>query len=250
MVLGWENTSDSAWVLELRNDGAYCENTYVEITGKFQANNGMNFVPASVSGGAGTNSFHDTRIDRFQGSITAVGGEGVHMAGKLQYAWFGPGVALFAKANDVTGFVLTGEGDGWYTGTNIVGCKFETVGSETGTFGVETASGYDGFRPPMLFNPKLNGGGAGWITRNDPGGNEMVAYIRGDGAALEFGNLGVHTWRFGQTGATYGPFLSSPPNLPAGLDDPGAWYIDDGTNTSSGNVAIRIWDGSAWVDQN
>jgi hypothetical protein len=39
---------------------------------------------------------------------------------------------------------------------------------------------------------------------------------------------------------------SSPPSNPGSGD----WYIDDGTNTSSGNLGIRIYDGSSWVDQN
>lgn len=39
---------------------------------------------------------------------------------------------------------------------------------------------------------------------------------------------------------------SSPPSNPGSGD----WYLDDGTNTSSGNLGIRIYDGSSWVDQN
>jgi len=39
---------------------------------------------------------------------------------------------------------------------------------------------------------------------------------------------------------------STPPANPTAGD----WYIDDGTNTASGNLAIRIYDGTAWVDMN
>ena len=42
------------------------------------------------------------------------------------------------------------------------------------------------------------------------------------------------------------PVLSSPPSNP----EPGEEYIDDGTNTSSGNLAKRIYDGASWIDQN
>jgi len=39
---------------------------------------------------------------------------------------------------------------------------------------------------------------------------------------------------------------SSAPSSPSAGD----WYIDDGSNTSSGNLAIRIYNGTSWVDQN
>jgi len=42
------------------------------------------------------------------------------------------------------------------------------------------------------------------------------------------------------------PVLSGPPTNP----EIGEEYVDDGTNTSSGNLAKRIYDGTAWVDQN
>lgn len=42
------------------------------------------------------------------------------------------------------------------------------------------------------------------------------------------------------------PVLSSPPSNP----EAGDYYIDNGTNTSSNNMAMRIYDGSVWVDQN
>jgi len=42
------------------------------------------------------------------------------------------------------------------------------------------------------------------------------------------------------------PVLSSPPSNA----EIGEEYIDDGSNTSSGNLAKRIYDGTAWVDQN
>lgn len=42
------------------------------------------------------------------------------------------------------------------------------------------------------------------------------------------------------------PLLSSPPSNP----EAGDYYLDDGTNTGSGNVSVRVYDGTAWVDQN
>lgn len=39
---------------------------------------------------------------------------------------------------------------------------------------------------------------------------------------------------------------STAPSSPSSGD----MYIDDGTNTASGNLSLRIYDGTSWVDQN
>lgn len=49
-----------------------------------------------------------------------------------------------------------------------------------------------------------------------------------------------------QGGWTQMPLQSIAPTAPQA----GQWYLDDGTNTASGNAAVRLYNGTAWVDQN
>jgi hypothetical protein len=66
------------------------------------------------------------------------------------------------------------------------------------------------------------------------------------------GNLVIKDKQNGNTytlkpdGSIGRPLLSSPPSSPSAGDS----YQDDGTNTASGNTALRIYNGTSWVDQN
>lgn len=80
-------------------------------------------------------------------------------------------------------------------------------------------------------------------------GGGLIGFINGQGLVFSINGTSIECRGNPLTGVdrVEGQSVkSSPPSSPSAGD----WYIDDGTNTSSGNVAMRIYDGSAWVDQN
>lgn len=163
----FRNSTNSSTCISIENHDSWSEANL--LSGTFEGDRIIDFVPASITGGSGTDSFHDTKIERLTANIHEWG---IRLRGKVQYCHFDK-PTLFAKDDDVVGFVL---GSGWFDATTVQSMKFEdTVGFEN-TYGVRTTDGYDDWRPPLFVGGKPGGVGiSGTADLADP--NHAVPWI-------------------------------------------------------------------------
>lgn len=143
----FHNSAGDCVAVELRNVDGFCEDTYV--SGRYATDIGLRTTPASITGGSGTDSFHDTHI---------------------AYAWM---------STDTVGFHLRGN---WANSTFVqptwqpsddgsVGFKFETSmcegltilspkledasNTQTGCVGFQTTENFEGQFTPLVVNERI-----------------------------------------------------------------------------------------------
>jgi hypothetical protein len=102
-----------------------------------------------------------------------------------------------------------------------------------------------------VFEITNDGGGQIVFSTNDSGGNktDRMFIDPGDTPALgiDRANLNMNSNQVNNVDQFGSQTIkSTEPSSPSAGD----WYIDDGSNTSSGNLAIRIYNGTNWIDQN
>ena len=151
-------THTGSVAISIEGHDVWCELNIIE--GRLKADNGIDFIPASVTGGTGTDSFQSNTIRDTMFHTHANGGFGMRVRGNHQYCRYS-GIRFHINADNGRGIVLEGLlGDGANTG--LQGClfstlKFENNDSSTGEIAIQTGSNYDGFYAPLFIQPHVSG---------------------------------------------------------------------------------------------
>lgn len=222
------------------NEGGRLSGTYV-------VDIGLEARPQSyLQSGTGSDSYHDTVIDQIH--INAYN-TGIHLRGEWQFSqMIKP--AIFAKTDNVVCLKL---GPGLYSGLTITSAKFEDPARTlTGTIGIQTINGYDGYHSPCLVNPKFEaidtiGDWADWYHEmvmidsrhgdiNIRNVNESAVFTASSTGDVEVAGSTRHT------SGTTGPSIETAENLAGKIGNhDGEIRMDDGTNTVARMTAC-IWD--------
>ena len=262
-VVDFDSGDDSTFGVRLENHDRWAESNV--ITGKIRAGICIDSVTATMTGGSGTNSFHETRLRDLHLHPTNIG---IRCRGNWSFCDIHH-CRVFLMDDGADAFYLD---SGKMSGTSVTSCKVEEPGG-SGT-GVAVGPNYNGWNAPTFFGGHFSTTN---LSRNDGTGNQPVPWVHSGSNSLKINDIvsgatvGFETkamWPgFEQTvdGVKIGRYIdmdgnpirnaehfegqqlrSSPPSSPSAGD----WYIDDGSNTETGDVAMRIHDGSKWVNQN
>lgn len=168
-----------ATCLEIRNDAVYSELGVVE--GLYRGGNGIDFVPASVTGGSGTDSFQSNTIRDVNVEPELDGGFGVRMRGNFRYSEIrrldasvrgDGGAALVVGSHDTLGTVISGMG-------------VEASGGASDVVGVRTTSSYDNYYAPLFVG--YQPGGVDRTDLHDEGHDFPT--VRSEAGKLRLGTL-------------------------------------------------------------
>lgn len=139
--------------ISVENHDLYSEAN--RLCGDIRAPVGIRFVPASETGGSGTDSFHDTVIDHAHINADTVG---IRLAGVFQMCELRK-VALFGTSNGADLMVLDAAR---MDGTVITATKWESPANAGDITAVVTGPNYDGW-----YGPTVVGGYLGYgVTQN------------------------------------------------------------------------------------
>lgn len=143
-------------VIEVRNEDDFCELGVIDEC-RLRGGNGIDFVPASVTGGSGTQSFQGTTIRDVQINHLASGGFGIRPRGNFKYCEirrpniFPNGVGSTALLWD------TDHGGTGAVGTVVTALQAETTSGVPGTTAVGSGDVYDGYYGALHVNPQSFG---------------------------------------------------------------------------------------------
>lgn len=127
--------------VSIENHVRWAEMNYVQ-AGKIAADICVDFVPASVTGGTGTDSFQGCRVEHVILSTRAIG---IRTRGNLNYCKF-DNSQIFLHNTGAVGIELNGE--------QYRGCTFEAIKTEehaSDCVSLHTGPNYDGFYGPTFF---------------------------------------------------------------------------------------------------
>jgi hypothetical protein len=168
------SSNDDCFGVSVENHDLYSEANRIE--GDYSCPVGIQYVPASETGGSGTDSFHDNVIDQAHINASNVG---VHLAGIFQYCDLRK-VALFGTERGTDLMVLDAPR---MDGTVMTATKWESPPNPGGVTGIVTGPAYDGW-----YGPTIVGGWMGWGVstdhRNDGAKNPTVVQLWTYGGAM------------------------------------------------------------------
>ncbi|WP_152042622.1 hypothetical protein [Salinigranum salinum] len=150
----FENSNNTAVGVAVENYAGWAESTHIADTRLF-CDICVDFRPASITGGPGTDSYHGTTLENAKFEVRNVG---VRARGTFDYSYIDH-CSFFAKGSDVTLLQL-----GWddtdqkprYEATVIAACKFEDPGgSSSNTTAIRLGPNYDGFFGPLILGGKM-----------------------------------------------------------------------------------------------
>jgi len=148
-----QSSKANCFGISVENHDLYSEAN--RLGGDIRAPVGIRFVPASETGGSGTDSFHDTVIDHAHINASNVG---IRLAGVFQMCELRK-VALFGTANGADLMVLDAPR---MDGTVISATKWESPPDPGDITAIVTGSNYDGF-----YGPTVVGGYLGYGVTED-----------------------------------------------------------------------------------
>ena len=145
----FHNSTNDAVGVSLENHEQFTEKSH--IGGKYFTDIGLDSKPPSVTGGTGTDSFHNTYLDAPHFNFENIG---IRLRGNWAMS-HATQPSMFPKADGATCLVL---GTTKASGFTIVSAKFEdsTGGSYANTLGIEATPEYEWTLPPLLVNPELS----------------------------------------------------------------------------------------------
>lgn len=142
--VAFRNSSGNAVGVSLENHDGWTESS--KIGGSYTADIGIDSKPAGLTGGTGTESFHDTVLDNPKINAYNIG---IRFRGWWQYCHIEKPV-VWTKTDGVSCYVLGAER---MDGTNILSMKAETAAGQE-SIGIETAGDFEGF----WYGPTIIGG--------------------------------------------------------------------------------------------
>lgn len=263
----FRNDTNDAVGVSIENHDAFCEGSH--IGGRYRTDIGIDFRPASVTGGTGTESFHSTVIDAPHVNTHNVG---LRLRGNFSFSHVTQ-PSIVAKADDVTCLVL---GTSKATGTTILSAKFENTAGISNLTAIETTDAFDWTLAPMFVNPSFNGVDTrgefadqydnltvltskwGEVSVTDLAGTtELSVNTRSPGGEITFKNNqgaiqsadGSVKIDFGTGDVQLSGSVSSTPQDVRTIQGPGrgdtAYHDGSGSNTEG----PAFYDGDAWVSQ-
>lgn len=139
------NGSGTSVGISIENHQRWSEMNYIEAR-RIRADICVDFVPASVTGGSGTESFQGCRILHSQIAANDIG---IRTRGNLNYCKF-DNCQIFLHGDGAVGIELNG--------TQYRGCTFNAIKTEehaTDCVSLHTGPDYDGFYGPTFFGGHL-----------------------------------------------------------------------------------------------
>jgi len=151
LVIDFTNGDKTATGIRVENQGMFCESNV--FTGHFAGVDvGMDFVPAAVTGGSGTNSFAGSYIRNLK--VLNAKRAGFRWRDGANFSWsVVQNTDAFVASYDVADEVVLYDLGGKFNGTTFVGPKIEDGGQNDVTdigYRVRDSVG----TPPLLINPR------------------------------------------------------------------------------------------------
>lgn len=144
----FQNSTGDCVGIELRNVDGFSEDAY--ISGRVKSNIGLRFTPASVTGGTGTASFHDTHVENLWVNPTAIG---LHLRGNMLSSTFLQPTIQPTANNAVLIKLETGQAEG----LTFLSPKLEDASNtESGCIGFQTTANFNGANPPLVINETIH----------------------------------------------------------------------------------------------
>lgn len=226
--------SDDAIAISFENHEAYTELNVVE--GRYDTDNGIDFKPASITGGSGTDSFQGTSLRDVTISKLAPGGFGIRLRGNMRYSSIRR-PNIFPQADDATAIFLDT--------SDALGMEISAFQAEgnnsTGSSAVRVGSNYNNSRSPLFVSPHTD-----FIDNAfDPNGTGKLdepPAITADAKKVKLTGLGT------STAFTFDPF-SGAVSIPGNFSSDGVLTVPQ---TSASNPGVQFGSNGAgiYVDGN
>lgn len=145
LVKGFFNRSNDGTAFRIENIDEFCEDTHIQNVSVHDCDYGIDFVPASVTGGNGTESFQQTYVS---GCVfRQVRNIGIRVRGRVQYSTFN-NLVIFPGASGFTGMLR----DGNMEGTIISMLEIENAERVSNTTGLKWNGSNAGGPQPLVLN--------------------------------------------------------------------------------------------------
>ena len=182
-VIQCTNSSKTATAVSVENHDYWTETTCIHQC-RLEADRCIDFKPASVTGGTGTDSFHETYI----AYVDTRGRDfGIRTRGNMDYSHLNR-VTFKAGASGWTGLILDHD---FMRGAVVTAAKFEDNGGRSNTTGVSDPNGRAWYGP-LFIGPFMNAVDTEWDV-----GSELAYLSAWEGKGL-FVNAPAngHEWQF------------------------------------------------------